>query len=85
VPGTRERTDSAAPSTHGVCPSKKRSSFVGKWLKTVWTATSAAAAMSAIVTASKPRSANRACAVSRMSVRVCAFFRARRSITSLTV
>ncbi len=78
------RTASAMPSTHGARSAKKRSSFVAKWLKTVCAATSAAAT-SAMVTDSKPRTANRSCAVCRISARVSAFFHARRSGGSLPV
>ncbi|UOY00255.1 hypothetical protein MVA48_14725 [Blastococcus sp. PRF04-17] len=81
----RSRTESAGPATHGVRPSKNSSSLVGKWLKTVWTATSARRAMSAIVTCEKCCSANIWCATVRIASRVCAFLRARRSFKSPTV
>jgi hypothetical protein len=57
--------------------SKTRSSLSGKWLVTVIFATPAAAATSAMVTLSKPRSANSAVATLAISSRVCRFLRSR--------
>ena len=59
-------------------PANARSTFVGKWLKTVFSVTSAAAAISATVTCSNPRSANSRRAVAAMASRATRFLRARR-------
>ena len=78
VPGGRSvmaATSCAMPSSR---PANARSSFVGKWLKTVFSETSAAAAISATVTASKPRSANSRRAVAAIASRATRFLRARR-------
>ena len=79
------KTAAAAAPTQTARAAKKSSSFVAKWLNTVWTATSAAFATSEMVTASKPRAANSGWAAARICSRVWAFFRARRSLRSPTV
>ena len=78
MPGGRSvmaATNCAMPSSR---PAKARSSFVAKWLKTVFSETSAAAATSATVTASKPRSANSRRAAAAIASRAARFLRSRR-------
>ncbi len=71
----RSATSRLRPSSR---PANARSSFVAKWLNTVFSETSAAAAISATVTVSKPRSANSRRAVAAMASRATRFLRARR-------
>lgn len=82
VASTGERSVSASPARSAALVASPRSrindSLVGKWLKTVFSDTSQARAISDTRTASKPRSRNISVAVSESRCRSSRFFRSRR-------
>ena len=78
VPGGRWAMSACSWASRASPPAKTRSSLAAKWLKTVFSETSAATAISATVTASKPRSANRRRAEVTIASRVARFLRSRK-------